>query len=70
MAKKRLNKKVALIGSAVLIVLGLALIGYLIPKFAVVLGLIGPESFIEEGDAAIKAANDATDEQSKAEEYK
>ena len=69
MAKKRLNKKVALIGSAVLIVLGLALIGYLIPKFAVVLGLIGPETFVEDGDAAIKAAHEATDEQTKAEEY-
>ena len=65
MAKKRLNKKVALIGSAVLIVLGLAVIVY----FALVLGLRGPETFIEDGDAAIKAAHEATDEQTKAEEY-
>ena len=69
MAKKRLNKKVALVGSAVLILLGLALI-YLIPKFALVFGLIGPERFIKDGDAAIKAAHEATDEQTKAEEYK
>ena len=69
MAKKRLNKKVALVGSAVLIVLGLALI-YLIPKLSLRLGLIGPETFIEDGDAAIKAAHEATDEQTKAEEYK
>jgi len=69
MAKKRLNKKVALVGSAVLILLGLALI-YLIPKFALVFGLIGPERFIKDGDTAIKAAHEATDEQTKAEEYK
>jgi tetratricopeptide (TPR) repeat protein len=69
MAKKRLNKKVALIGSAVLIVLGVALI-YLIPALSLRLGLIGPETFIQDGDAAIKAAHEATDEQTKAEEYK
>ncbi|MHC4888863.1 MAG: tetratricopeptide repeat protein [Planctomycetota bacterium] len=69
MARKRLNKKVALIGSVVLILLGLAII-YLIPKLSLRLGLIGPETFIEDGDAAIKAAHEATDEQTREEEYK
>ena len=64
MAKKRVNKKVALIGSMVFAVLVLAGIG-------VILHFSGDiEKFIKDGDAAMKAANEAIDEQVKAEEYK
>jgi len=64
MAKKRLNKKVALIGSAVFAISALAVI-------AVFLHLSrDPEKFIKDGDAAVKAAEVAADEQVKKEEYK
>jgi len=64
MAKKRLNKKVALIGSVVFAFLVLAAIG-------VVLHLSrDPEKFIRDGDAAMKAANEAIDKEVKEEEYK
>jgi len=64
MARKRLNKKVALIGSLVFVFLALA---------AILLFLYwgrDPEPFIRDGDAAVKAADEAIDEQIKEEEYK
>ncbi len=63
MAKKRLNKKVVLIGSMVLgflVIVGIAVILYFSRD---------PEKFIQDGDAAMKAAREATDEQTKAREY-
>lgn len=63
MAKKRLNKKVALIGSAVFVFLVLAAIGVILYLSR------DPEPFIKDGDAAVKAAREAVDEQIKEEEY-
>jgi tetratricopeptide (TPR) repeat protein len=63
MAKKRLNKKVALIGSAVFIFLVLAAIGVILYLSR------DPEPFIKDGDAAVKAAREATDEQIKEQQY-
>jgi tetratricopeptide (TPR) repeat protein len=64
MAMRRLNKKVALIGSAVVVFLLLAVIG-------VVLRLgQDPEEFIRDAEAALKAARQATDEQAKEQNYK
>ena len=64
MARKRLNKKVALIGSVVFVFLVLV----------VVAGILylsqAPEKFIKDGDVAMKAAEEAIDEEVKAEEYK
>jgi len=63
MAKKRLNRKVALIGSMVFVLLGLAVIG-------VILRLMrDPAKFIRDGDAAFKAAGEAKDEKTKTEMY-
>jgi len=63
MAKKILNKKVALIGSAVFVFLLLAAIG-------VVLRLSqDPEEFIKDAEAALKAARQATSEEVKKQEY-
>ncbi|MHC4912307.1 MAG: tetratricopeptide repeat protein, partial [Planctomycetota bacterium] len=63
MAKKRLNKKVALIGSAVFVFLSLAAIG-------IVLRLSqDPEEFIKDADAALKAARQETNEEVKKEKY-
>jgi tetratricopeptide (TPR) repeat protein len=63
MARKRLNKKVAIIGSAVFVFLSLAAIG-------IVLRLSqDPEEFIKDADAAIKAAREARDEDVKKEKY-
>jgi tetratricopeptide (TPR) repeat protein len=64
MAKKRLNKKVALIGSGVFVLL-----------FLVVIGVIfhfsrDPGKFINDGDAAVKTAREMTDEDIKEETYK
>jgi len=64
MAKKRLNKKVALIGSAVFVILGVVVI------LAVLYFSRDPEKFIKAGDVALKAAREATDEQIKEEHYK
>lgn len=64
MAKKRLNKKVALIGSVVFVFIVLAAIA------AILYLSRDPEKFIKDGDAAIKLAREATDEQIKQEEYK
>jgi hypothetical protein len=64
MATGRLNKKVAFIGSAVIVVLLLAVIG-------VVLRLgQGPEEFIKDADLALQAARQATDEKVKEQNYK
>jgi len=63
MAKRRLNKKVALIGSAVVAFLLLAAIGVILH-----LGQ-DPEEFIKDAEAAIKAAHEATDEQIKKQNY-
>ena len=64
MAMRRLNKKVAFIGSAVVVFLLLAVIG-------VVLRLgQDPEEFIREAEAALISARQATDEQAKEEHYK
>ena len=63
MAKKRLNKKVALIGSAVFVFLVLAAIGVILYLSR------DPEPFIKDGDAAVKAAREAIDEQIKGKEY-
>jgi len=64
MAKKRLNKKVALVGSLVFVAIVVVLI------LAILHFSRDPEKFIKDGDAAIKAAREATDEQIKAEKYK
>ena len=64
MAMRRLNKKVALIGSAVVVFLLLAVIG-------VVLRLgQDPEEFIRDAEAALKSARQATDKQIKEQNYK
>jgi tetratricopeptide (TPR) repeat protein len=64
MARRRLNKKVALIGSVVFVflVLGSILIFLYLSR--------DPQKFIKDGDAAIKAAREATDKQIKEQEYK
>jgi tetratricopeptide (TPR) repeat protein len=63
MAKRRLNRKVALIGSLVLVVVALILI------WAILHFSRDPEKFIRDGDAAVKAAKEASDEQTRVEEY-
>jgi len=64
MAMRRLNKKVAFIGSAVVVFLLLAAI-------AVVLRLgRDPKEYIRDGEAALTAAHQATDEQVKEQNYK
>ncbi len=64
MAMRRLNKKVAFIGSAVVVFLLLAVIG-------VVLRLShDPEEFIRDAESELKAARQATDEQIKEQNYK
>jgi tetratricopeptide (TPR) repeat protein len=64
MARRRLNKKVALIGSVVFVflVLGAILLFLYLSR--------DPQKFIKDGDAAIKAAREATDKQIKEQEYK
>ncbi|MGA1979088.1 MAG: hypothetical protein ABSG99_00775 [Sedimentisphaerales bacterium] len=64
MARKRLNKKVALIGSVVFVflVLGAILLFLYLSR--------DPEKFIKDGDAALMAAREATDKQVKEKEYK
>jgi tetratricopeptide (TPR) repeat protein len=64
MARRRLNKKVALAGSAVFMILvagAIALVFHLNRD---------PEKFITDGDAALQAARQATDEEVKNEKYK
>jgi tetratricopeptide (TPR) repeat protein len=64
MARRRLNKKVALIGSVVFVflILGAILLFLYLSR--------DPEKFIKDGDAALKAAREAIDEQIKEQEYK
>ena len=63
MARKRLNKKVELVGSMVLVVFAMAAI-FVFLRFSG-----DPQKFIEDGDAAIKAAKEATDDEIKKELY-
>ncbi|MBW8039336.1 MAG: hypothetical protein FVQ85_04995 [Planctomycetes bacterium] len=63
MAKKRLNKKVALIGSGIFVLLFLVAIGVILHLSR------DPEKFIKDGDAALMAARDVIDEQIKKETY-
>ena len=64
MARRRLNKKVALIGSVffVLLILGAILLFLYLSR--------DPQKFIQDGDAALMAAREATDKQIKEDEYK
>ena len=64
MARKKLNKKVALIGSAVFIFAALAIIGIILRLSR------DPDKFIQDGDTAFKTANETVDEQIKEEEYR
>ena len=64
MAKKRLNKKVALVGSLVFLFLVLGAIG------AVLYLNRDPARFIKDGDAAMEAARQQTDEEKRADEYR
>lgn len=63
MARKRLNKKVALVGSAVLAIVMVIFILLILRQTR------DPRKFIKEGDAAVKAADEATDENIKMQEY-
>jgi len=64
MAKKRLNKKVALIGSGIFVLLLLvAIVAFM--HFGK-----DPEKFIKDGDAAFMAARETTDEGIKEETYR
>ncbi|MDD5064187.1 MAG: hypothetical protein PHQ35_05440 [Phycisphaerae bacterium] len=64
MARRRLNKKVALIGSVVFVflILGAILLFLYLGR--------DPEKFIKDGDAAVAAARAATDEETKNKDYK
>jgi len=64
MAKKRLNKKVALIGSAVFVLL------VLITVAAILYFSRDPQKFINDGDLALQSAREATDEKTKELQYK
>lgn len=64
MAKKRLNKKVALIGSGIFVLVLLAAIGVILHWSS------DPEKFIKDGDSAIIAARETVDEKIKKETYK
>lgn len=63
MAKRRLNKKLVLIGSAVFTILAVLLI------LAILYRSRDPEKYIKDGDAAAKAALEATDKETKIQEY-
>jgi tetratricopeptide (TPR) repeat protein len=64
MARRRLNKKVALIGSVVFVflILGAILLFLYLSR--------DPQKFIKDGDAALMAAREATDKEIKEKEYK
>ena len=64
MAKKRLNKKVAIISSAVVVLIALVAIGAILHLSR------DPEKFRKDGDAALIAARNATDMQTKEKAYK
>ncbi len=63
MAKRRLNKKVALIGSVVIVLLPLAAIGLILYRGQ------DPEEYIRDGEMALEAARETTDEQIKEDSY-
>jgi tetratricopeptide (TPR) repeat protein len=63
MANRRLNKKVALIGSAIFVVVALVAI------LAILFLGKDPEEFIKDAEAALTAARQATDEQIKQQNY-
>ncbi|HCO92476.1 MAG TPA: hypothetical protein DIU00_00750, partial [Phycisphaerales bacterium] len=64
MAIRRLNKKVAFIGSAVVVL-------FLLAAIAVILHIgQDPEEFIRDAEAALQAARETTDEQVKEQNYK
>ena len=63
MAKKRLNKKVALVSSAVLAIVIVILILVILRQTR------DPNKFFKEGDAAVKAAQLTTDKDTKIKEY-
>ncbi len=64
MARRRLNKKVALIGSVVFVffILGVILLFLYFSR--------DPQKFIKDGDAALATAREASDEQTREQEYK
>ena len=64
MARKRLNRKVALIGSAFFVFVALVVIAFILYLSR------DPEKFIKDGDMAIKTAREATNEEVKTEKYK
>jgi len=63
MAKKKLNKKIAIIGSAVFVLLGLAAIGIILYLSR------DPQKFIKDGDQAYQAAERETDPNARLEQY-
>ncbi|MCX5635607.1 MAG: tetratricopeptide repeat protein [Planctomycetota bacterium] len=63
MAKKRLNKKIAIIGSVVFVFLGLVAIGIILYLSR------DPQKFIKDGDQAYQAAERETDPNSRLEQY-
>ena len=64
MARRRLNKKVAFIGSAILTIL---LLGAILLVFH--LSRPNPDDVIKDGDTALREAREATDEQTKKQKY-
>ena len=63
MVKRRLNKKVALIGSAVVVF-------FLLVAIALVMRLgRGPEEYLRKAEASLQAAREATNEKTKEENY-
>jgi tetratricopeptide (TPR) repeat protein len=63
MARKRLNKKVLFIGAGLLLILAVGIIGVILYLSR------DPEKFIKDGEAAVKAARQATDEETRLEKY-
>ncbi|MFH1371163.1 MAG: tetratricopeptide repeat protein [Planctomycetota bacterium] len=64
MAKKRLNKKVALIGSMVFVLMAVLIIGMFLYLSR------DPEKFIQDGNAAVESARQATDPNQREDLYK
>ena len=64
MVRKRLNRKVALVGSALFVFVVLIAIVFILYLSR------DPEKFIRDGDIAVTAAREATDEEVKTKEYK
>ncbi|MGA2172181.1 MAG: tetratricopeptide repeat protein [Sedimentisphaerales bacterium] len=63
MAKKRLNKKVALMGSTVFVLVAITAIGLFLYLSR------DPHKFIKDGDAAVEAARQVTDQQQRKDQY-